>query len=103
MMTPSNISSRSASTAPATSSSSRQVAQPETYTSGARISQTPILVTIPKFDWKKSPAWFGPYDSRNRCQTLLPLSPPMPVRSSSPLASTTSMPHCVDGWSPYLV
>ena len=102
-MMPSNISSRSASMTPAVESSSRQVAQQDRYTSGARISHTPILVTIPKFDWKKSPAWLGPYDSRNRCETLLVLIPPIPVRSSSPLASTTSMPHCVEGWSPYRV
>ena len=31
---------------------------------------------------------------------LLPGSAPMPVRTSSPLGSTTSMPHCMPKWSP---
>jgi hypothetical protein len=55
---------------------------------------------MPKFDCMNIASYDGPKPALNTCQSRLPLIAPMPVRTTSPLASTTSIPHCAAAWSP---
>ncbi|MNR05586.1 hypothetical protein D3C85_1216260 [compost metagenome] len=66
--------------------------------SGAGINQMPILVTTPKLDWEKMPSRIGPMPILNCPHVWEPGSAPIPVRTISPLASTTSIPQCESKW-----
>ena len=52
-----------------------------------------MRVTMPKFDCENRPSTIGPKPYLYWCQTSEFGSPPMPVRKTSPFASTTSRPH----------
>ena len=56
---------------------------------------------MPKFDCMKSWSGVGPSPRLYTCQARLPGSAPMPVRMTSPFASTISMPHCALMSTPY--
>ena len=62
-------------------------------------SQKPILVTTPRLDCEKMPSTYGPKPYLYCCQVLELGSAPMPVRTNSPLASTTSIPQWQSKWS----
>ena len=66
--------------------------------SGCGISQMPIFVTMPKFDCEKMPSSIGSMPILNCPQVLAFGMAPIPVRMTSPLASTTSMPQWESKW-----
>lgn len=49
----------------------------------------------------KRPSAEGPKPRWWTCHDPLPAIAPMPVRSRSPLARTTSRPHTLEAWSAY--
>jgi hypothetical protein len=63
------------------------------------MSQKPIFVTTPKFDCEKMPSTHGPMPYLKSCQVFACGFAPMPVRTTSPFESTTSMPQCASKWS----
>ena len=58
------------------------------------MSQKPIFVTTPKFDCENKPSINGPAPYLYCCHVFAFGTAPMPVRRSSPFASTTSIPQC---------
>jgi hypothetical protein len=54
---------------------------------------------MPRFDCENSPSMTGPNPYLYWCHTSVFGNPPMPVRRTSPLGSTTSKPHTAFQWS----
>ena len=89
------------STTCARSSSLSKVTTKVVEAGGRCMSAMPILVTMPRLDWVNMPSGNGPKPYGKSCHELLPGTAPMPVRMTSPVGSTTSMPVCHMKWSPY--
>ena len=83
------------------SSSSGKTKWKERETGGRGMSQMPTRVTMPKLDCANSPSSAGPDENRETCQLIgsSVSRPPSPVRMTSPLPRTISIPQSMPKWS----